>query len=255
LEHSQLNVWSVACKYTERLNMKTKTLKTSVVREIGSIDSLFKRNALGYLEAGKSSVDLSNDDAIGYIVTKLEAGQSASRDAILMAGWIFKNKPEVESKAFGESLKSRWNGSTIANLVSIAKALPSFEEKGLSVDKVRDLYGLREVSKLIKDGNEDAVALLNNGESPRAVKNKLAAPSPQGGSEPKEEDSEPINIVNESEKLAALLLGYADKFAKLAENEDRLKVARQLVAKLNLGGYILLHTEAAKAVETLKAKK
>jgi hypothetical protein len=34
-----------------------------------------------------------------------------------------------------------------------------------------------------------------------------------------------------------------------------LKVARQLVAKLNLGGYILLHTEAAKAVETLKAKK
>jgi hypothetical protein len=235
--------------------MKTKTLKTSVVREVGSIDSLFKRNSLGYLEAGKASVDLSNEDAIGYVVTKLEAGQSASRDAILMAGWIFKNKPEAESKAFGESLKARWNGSTLPNMISIAKALPSFEEKGLSVDKVRDLYGLREVSKLIKDGNKDAVALLNNGESPRAVKNKLAAPSAKGESEPKSEESEPINIVNETEKFASLLLGYADKFAKLAENEDRLKIARQIVAKLNLGGYMLLHTDAAKAVETLKAKK
>lgn len=96
---------------------------------------------------------------------------------------------------------------------------------------------------------------MNNGESPRAVKNKLAAPSAKGEGEPKTEESEPINIVNETEKFASLLLGYADKFAKLAESEDRLKVARQLVAKLNLGGYILLHTEAAAAVQTLKAKK
>jgi hypothetical protein len=234
--------------------MKTKTLKTAVVREIGSIDSLFKRNSLGYLESAKK-VEISIDDAVGYVVTKLDAGQSANRDAILFASWLFKNKPEEQSKAFADELKKRWNGSTIPNLVSIAKALPSFEEKGLAVDKVRDLYGLREVSKLIKDGNKDAVALLNNGESPRAVKNKLAAPGPKGESEPKAEESEPINIVNETEKFTALLLGYADKFAKLAESEDRLKVARQLVAKLNLGGYMLLHTDAAKAVETLKAKK
>jgi hypothetical protein len=234
--------------------VKTKTLRTAVVREIGNIDSLFKRNSLGYLESAKK-VDISMADAVGYVVTKLDAGQSAMREAILFTGWVFKNKPEEQSKAFADELKTRWTGSTIPNLVSIAKALPSFEEKGLAVDKVRDLYGLREVSKLIKDGNQDAVALLNNGESPRAVKNKLATPTTKGESEPKAEESEPINIVNETEKFAALLLGYADKFAKLAENEDRLKVARQLVAKLNLGGYILLHTDAAKAVETLKAKK
>jgi hypothetical protein len=233
--------------------MKTKTLKTAVVREIGSIESLFKRNTLGYLESAKK-VEISMADAVGYVVTKLDAGQSAMREAILFTGWIFKNKPEEQSKAFADELKKRWTGSTIPNLVSIAKALPSFEEKGLAVDKVRDLYGLREVSKLIKDGNKDAVALLNNGESPRAVKNKLAAPT-KGESEPKAEESEPINIVNETEKFAALLLGYADKFAKLAESEDRLKIARQIVAKLNLGGYMLLHTDAAKAVETLKAKK
>ena len=67
--------------------------------------------------------------------------------------------------------------------------------------------------------------------------------------------SEPINIGNETEKLAALLLGYADKFANLAESEDRLKVARQVVAKLKLGAYILMHADAAAAVQTLKAKK
>lgn len=234
--------------------MKTKTLKTAVVREIGNIDSLFKRNSLGYLESAKK-VEISMADAVGYVVTKLDAGQSAMREAILFTGWVFKNKPEAESKAFADELKTRWTGSTIPNLVSIAKALPSFEEKGLAVDKVRDLYGLREVSKLIKEGNENAVALLNNGESPRAVKQKCAVPSAKGESEPPAEDSEPINIVNETEKLAALLLGYADKFAKLAENEERLKMARQLVAKLNLGAYLLMHADAAAAVQTLKAKK
>jgi hypothetical protein len=234
--------------------MKTKTLKTAVVREIGSIDSLFKRNSLGYLESAKK-VEISMADAVGYVVTKLDAGQSAMREAILFTGWVFKNKPEEQSKAFADELKTRWTGSTIPNLVSIAKALPSFEEKGLAVDKVRDLYGLREVSKLIKDGNQDAVALLNNGESPRAVKNKLAAPSVTLNTTPTPDSVETINIVNETEKFTALLLGYADKFAKLAESEDRLKIARQLVAKLNLGGYMLLHTDAAKAVETLKAKK
>jgi hypothetical protein len=236
--------------------MKTKTLKTAVVREIGNIDSLFKRNSLGYLESAKK-VEISMDDAVGYVVTKLDAGQSAMREAILFTGWVFKNKPEEQSKAFADELKKRWTGSTIPNLVSIAKALPSFEEKGLAVDKVRDLYGLREVSKLIKDGNQDAVALLNEGKSPRAVKESINPKNkpPKGATPPQGEDSGAINIVNESEKFAALLLGYADKFAKLAESEDRLKIARQIVAKLNLGGYILLHTEAAKAVETLKAKK
>ena len=234
--------------------MKTKTLKTAVVSEIGSIDSLFKRNSLGYLESAKK-VEISMDDAVGYVVTKLDAGQSAMREAILFTGWVLKNKPEEQSKAFADELKTRWTGSTIPNLVSIAKALPSFEEKGLAVDKVRDLYGLREVSKLIKDGNQDAVALLNNGESPRAVKNKLSTPIVTLNTTPTPDAVDPINLVNETEKFAALLLGYADKFAKLAESEDRLKIARQLVAKLNLGGYILLHTDAAKAVETLKAKK
>jgi hypothetical protein len=239
-------------------NKKTaaaKTVAVSVVREPLAIDQMFQRNSLGYLESSKAA-DISLDDAVGYVVTKLDAGQSAMRDAILFAGWLFKSKPEAESKAFGEALKARWSGSTPVNLLSIAKALPSFENKGLAVDKVRDLYGLREVSKLLKDGNEKALSLLNKGESPRAVK-KACDTKPPVESEPSEEntDSQPINIGDEVGKLESLLLSYTDKFAKLAEHEERLKIARQVIAKLNLGGYLLMHADAAAAVQTLKAKK
>jgi len=239
------------------VNKKTaaKAVNLSVVREPMQIDSLFKRNSLGYLESSKAA-EISVDDAVGYVVTKLDAGQSAMRDAILFAGWLFKSKPESESKAFGEALKARWSGSTPVNLLSIAKALPSFEDKGLAVDKVRDLYGLREVSKLLKDGNEKALALLNKGESPRAVKKACdtKAPVEKEVSEEKS-DSKPINIGDEVGKLESLLLSYTDKLAKLAEHENRLKIGRQVIAKLNLGGYLLMHADAAAAVQTLKAKK
>jgi len=236
--------------------MKTKTLKTAVVREPVSIDQMFKRNSLGYLisEPSYKGTAIAIEDAVSYVVTKLESGQSAMREAILFTGWIFKNRPEAESKAFGESLKTRWHGSTLPNMISIAKALGTFEEKGLAVDKVRDLYGLRECSALLKAGNSEAFALLNEGKSPRAVKEAIQ-PKKKPDSEPTPDQSEPVNLVNETDKFAKLLLGYADKFAMLADNEERLKIARQLIAKLNLGGYMLLHTDAAKAVESLKAKK
>jgi len=260
-----LNACSVACGYTEKLeNMKTKTQKKSVlnlnmVREPKAIDQMFQRNTLGYLTTGEQGQLISVDDAVGYVVTKLESGQSAMREAILFTGWIYKNKPEAESKAFGESLKSRWNGSTLPNMISIAKALGTFEEKGLAVDKVRDLYGLREVSKFIKsDDGFKAIKLLNDGMSPRALKKEMS-PDPtrgnSGGNTTPDAAADPVNLIGEKDKFGQLLLGYADKFAMLAENEDRLKMARQLVAKLNLGGYMLLHTDAAKAVESLKAKK
>jgi len=249
----------MVCGYTERLNMKTatkqkavKAVTVSVVREPIAIDQMFKRNSLGYLESSKAA-DISVDDAVGYVVTKLDAGQSAMRDAILFAGWLFKSKPEAESKAFGEALKARWSGSTPVNLLSIAKALPSFEDKGLAVDKVRDLYGLREVSKLLKDGNEKALSLLNKGESPRAV--KKACDTSVKADEEEKSDSVPLNFASEAEKLETLILSYTDKYSKVGEHEDRLKIARQVIAKLNLGGYLLMHADAAAAVQTLKAKK
>jgi hypothetical protein len=240
--------------------IKTKAAKVavSVVREPKAIDQLFQRSSLGYLIAPASRQnDVSNitiDDAVGYVVSKLDAGQSAIRDAILFSAWVFKNKPEEQSKAYAEQLKARWNGSTIPNLISISKALPSFEEKGLAIDKVKDLYALREVSKLLKaeDGHK-AIALLNEGMSPRALKKELSEPK----APKQEETTEPkaVNFADEADKLETLLLSYTDKYAKIGESEARIKIARQIVAKLNLGGYILMHADAAAAVQTLKAKK
>jgi hypothetical protein len=234
---------------------KTARVNLSVVREPVAIDQMFKRNSLGYLESSKAA-DISLDDAVGYVVTKLDAGQSAIRDAILFSAWIFKNKPEEQSKAYADQLKLRWSGSTIPNLISISKALPSFEDKGLSIDKVKDLYALREVSKLLKgeETSGQAVALLNEGKSPRAVKESI---QPKDKPAKQEETSEPkaVNFADEADKLETLLLSYTDKYSKIGEGEARLKIAKQIIAKLNLGGYILMHVDAAAAVSTLKAKK
>ena len=242
-------------------NKKTAAVNVSVVREPVAIDQMFKRNSLGYLTSGSTKNHeeanaISIDDAVGYVITKLDAGQSAIRDAILFSAWVFKNKPEEQSKAYADQLKLRWSGSTIPNLISISKALPSFEEKGLSIDKVKDLYALREVSKLLKgeETSQQAVALLNEGKSPRAVKEAI---QPKSEREEREEttESKPVNFADEADKLETLLLSYTDKYSKIGEGEARLKIARQIIAKLNLGGYILMHTEAAAAVQTLKAKK
>jgi hypothetical protein len=241
--------------------MKTKTAKTatttpvSIVREAGNIESMFKRNSLGYLTSDKASNDISVEDGIGYIVTKLEAGQSANRQAILFAAWIFKTKTIEEGKTFAEKLKERWAGSTVDNLLSISRALPTFEKSGLDITQVRDIYGLRECSKLLKgeDTSKQAVALLNKGESPRNVKEKL---NPKQEREEREESPMESESLADKEGIAAtLVLTYVERFAILADSEARLKLARQIISKLALGNFILASTDAHQAIQTLKAKK
>lgn len=240
--------------------MKTKTATTAslnvkVVREVGNIESMFKRNTLGYMESGKNAaIDISLADSVGYVVSKLESGQSAMRDAILFSGWVFKNKPEEEGKAFADMLKDRWSGSTVPNLISISKSLPLFETKGLSIANVRDLYGLRECSKLLKgdETSKQAVALLNKGESPRNVKEKL---NPKQEAEPKQEAVESESLENKAAIQEAIILTAIERYAILADNESRLKLTRQIVSKMSLGNYILGHTDAIKAIQDLKAKK
>jgi hypothetical protein len=240
---------------------KTKAAKVavSVVREPVAIDQMFKRNSLGYLETNCNEANLivSTEDAVGYVVSKLDAGQSAIRDAILFSAWVFKNKPEEQSKAYAEQLKARWSGSTIPNLISISKALPSFEDKGLSIDKVKDLYALREVSKLLKgeDTSKQAVALLNEGKSPRAVKDAIQPKEKPVKQVETTSAPSPVNIGEEADKLETLILTYVDRYAKLGEHEARLKLTRQIIAKMVIGNYTFLPSDAAAAVQTLKAKK
>jgi hypothetical protein len=233
---------------------KAKSASVAIVTEAPSIDSMFRRNTLGYLMSDNSKTVVSIDDACGYIVTKLEAGQSANRQAILFAAWIFKNKTAEEGKTFAEKLKERWSGSTIDNLLSISRALPTFEKSGLDITQVRDIYGLRECSKLLKgeDTSAKAVALLNKGESPRNVKEKL---SPKQEAEPKKEAVESESLADKEGIAATLVLTYVERFAILADSEARLKLARQIISKLALGNFILASTDAHQAIQTLKAKK
>jgi hypothetical protein len=236
---------------------KAKTAKSAsleVVREAGNIDSMFQRNTLGYLTTGIQGQLLSVEDSVGYVVSKLESGQSAVREAILFSGWLFKTKPEEDGKAFADKLKERWNGSTVPNLISISKSLPLFETKGLSIANVRDLYGLRECSKLLKgdETSKQAVALLNKGESPRNVKEKL---SPKQEVEPKQEPVESETLSDKEGIASTLVLTYVERFAIIADSEARLKLARQIISKLSLGNYILASTDAHQAIQTLKAKK
>ena len=241
---------------TKTATKVVKSASVAIVREVGNIESMFKRNALGYMESGKSaSIDISLADSVGYVVSKLESGQSAIRDAILFSGWVFKNKPEEEGKAFADLLKDRWSGSTVPNLISISKSLPLFETKGLSIANVRDLYGLRECSKLLKgdETSKQAVALLNKGESPRNVKEKL---NPKQEAETKQDAPVESESLADKEGIAStLVLTYVERFAILADNESRLKLARQIISKLALGNYILASTDAHKAIQDLKAKK
>ena len=233
-----------------------KSAPVAIVREASNIESMFKRNSLGYMESGKASSDISIADSVGYIVTKLEAGQSANRQAILFAAWIFKTKTIEEGKVFSEKLKERWSGSTIDNLLSIARTLPALEKNGLDITMVKDVYGLRECSKLIKDEKTsgEAIKLLNAGESPRKVKTTLAPKKvEEKKTEEKVEESE--SLENKTAIQAAIILTAVDRFAILADNETRLRLTRQIVSKMQLGNVILGHIDAIQAIHSLKAKK
>jgi len=241
-----------------------KSAPVAVVSEVKSIDQMFQRNALGYLQADPAfkGTALVIEDCAGYVISKLEAGQSAMREAILFSGWVFSNRPEEESKAFALDLKDKWKGSTIANLISISRSLKTFEAKGLSINVVRDLYGLREVSKLIKDEetSEDAVKLLNSGESPRKVKSALTDDGKgddgkgDKGDNKNEDSTESESLENKEALLETLILRSVERYAILADNDSRLRLTRQIVSKMALGNYILGHTDAIKAIRSLKEK-
>lgn len=227
----------------------------AIVIEPVAIDSLFARNSLGYLElngTAKQPIDIA--DAVGYVVHKLEAGQSAMREAILLCGWVFKTKTADQAKAFEDSLKSRWNGSTLPNLVSIAKQLGKFESEGLDLNKVKDLYGVRDCAKLLKseEHGKAAIALLNEGKAPRAVQKEL---------QPKDKTPDApvapvvVNVTEQADNMEVILLSMAERYCKIAEHESRLKLTKQFIAKMAIGNYTFLPTDAAKAVQELKAKK
>jgi hypothetical protein len=159
---------------------KVKQLKTSIAIETTEIESCFDKTPLGYWKAKKI---IPHQDAADYVVSKLEIGASAIRSAILCMSAVIQ-QDTVSAIYLKKALAGRWSKVTLANLFSIAKQLPKFEKIGLQIDKVQDIYGLREVSSLIKKGNPERIlALLNGGASPRKAKNLIENKSKYTNSE------------------------------------------------------------------------
>lgn len=175
--------------------MATKTAKTAVkavkieiAAKSADLDSIFgNRNSLGYVQAQGCIADLSVSDVGSWIESKIDSSRAALSTAVL----AFHAFSRVATSENVEKLKLRLEGSRTCgkDIVSLAKAMSSFEERGLNVSKVRDIYGLRDVRALAlgshTKASEKAIALLNEGESPRKVKNEVAEAFPEARKERK----------------------------------------------------------------------
>lgn len=219
---------------------KSKAVKVEVVREAVSIDALLKTTEAGYMSADNRLQDVPTADLVGYAVSKLEAGQSALRLAVLFTGAIKKICTSEKFDLYADGLTTSW-GSMSKDILSIGKALPALEATGLSLSNVRDLYGLREVRKILlgedKGQIKKAVALLNEGKAPRKVREAVIG-SPKAEPAPKAE-AVPEPVVDKSAIAETQLLVAAERVAASIDHDERVKLALQVVAKLKLAGYAL----------------
>jgi len=146
---------------------KSKEIKTAVALESTQVEACFEKTSLGYWKAKQR---ISHTDAADYVISKLEVGASAIRSAVLCLSAVIQ-QDRYSAVYLKKALEGRWSKVTLDNLFSIAKNLPKFEKIGLQIDNVQDIYGLREVSSLIKGRNPERIlALLNAGSSPRKAK-------------------------------------------------------------------------------------
>lgn len=219
---------------------KSKAVKVEVVREAVSIDALLKTTEAGYIHADAKIQDVPTADLVRYAVTKLEAGQSALRLAVLFTGAVFKTCTSEKAGLYADGLTTSW-GSMSKDILSIGRALPQLESTGLALANVRDLYGLREVRKILlgddKAQTKKAVALLNEGKAPRKVREAVIG-SPKADPEPKAETA-PEPAVDKSAIAETQLLVAAERVAASIDHDERVKLALQVVAKLKLAGYAL----------------
>jgi hypothetical protein len=249
--------WTIVGR-VEKQTMKTKeqnakSVKVEVVREAVSIDALLTTNEAGYMHAANSIQEVPTVDLVRYIGEKVEAGQSALRLAVLFAGAVYRTCTKEKFDLFADGLNSSW-GSMSKDILSIGRALPKLEASGLTLSKVRDLYGLRDVRALVLGDDtakaKKAVALLNEGKAPRKVRAEVIGEKPQAdGSTPKAESAKvspevaaPAPDATPEDKAgiaSALILNAAEKVAASIDHDDRVKLALQVIAKMKLAGWSL----------------
>jgi hypothetical protein len=232
-------------KTKEKNAVAVKSAKVEVVREVGSIDSMLTQTRAGYIHADKKLNDIPTADLVNYAVEKLTAGQSALRQACLFTGAIYKTCTEEKAKLYADGLSVAWGGMS-KDILSIGKALPALESTGLALANVKDLYGLREVRKILlgddKTQTSKAVALLNEGKAPRKVREAVLGSS-KGEKEPApKEENVQLSPEEKAENLGRVFIACAERIAQIVDHDDRVKLAMQVFAKLKLAGYSMQKT-------------
>lgn len=181
------------------MTTKLKTLKVEIQSNASDIESIFKRDSLGY---GKAVGTIPSGETFGvYIAEKLQSRDGVLRDVILNA-FAFK-KAEGDWKKSIEIASERYAGPTIACVKTAVGLLDHAHEAKIPLANVRDLYGLRELSveikNALKDKDENTLQTLREslkkGESPRKIKAKLKGEG--------EEKPQADVVVNDSDTLVS----------------------------------------------------
>lgn len=239
----------------ETRNMKATTKKVAqaparnvaveIVSESRAIDALLTQTEAGYLAADAKIQDVPTADLVSFTIEKLKAQQGALRLACLFTGALFKTCGKEKFALYADGLTVNWGGMA-KDVLSIGKALPALEAIGLKLTQVSDIYGLREVRKILlgddKAATKKAVALLNEGRSPRKVKQAVQGEKPEAGNNPKPEA--PVPEVDKSAVAETQLLVAAERVASTIDHDARVKLAMQVIAKLKLAGYALQKLKA-----------
>ena len=231
-------------KTKEKNAIAVKNTKVELVREVGSIDSMLTQTRSGYIHADKKLNDIPTADLVNYAVDKLTAGPSALRQACLFTGAIYRTCTEEKQRLYADGLTLAWGGMS-KDILSIGKALPALESTGLALSNVKDLYGLREVRKILlgddKTQTSKAVALLNEGKAPRKVREAVLGSS-KGDKEPTPKEEPAEKIEDSALVIETQFIRLAERVALMIDHDDRVKVALQVFAKLKLAGYSLQKT-------------
>ena len=242
---------------------KTKNLNVEIQRNASDIESLFKRDSLGY---GKVNADceMPSGETFGvYIAEKLQARDGVLRDVILNA-FAFKNA-EGDWKKSLEVASERYAGPTIACIKTAVGLLDHAHDAKIHLAKVRDLYGLRELSveikNALKDKDENTLQTLRDslkkGESPRKVKAKL-----KGEDATEEKAAAVVNdsdvVVSPTESVDVARQVALNKIEKLRDMtiDEKSGFVRHALSILGLSKeYTLCSNTYLDSLKSVKAKK
>lgn len=192
-------------------------------------------------------------DTAAFMAERIKTSGSALRDSVLAAAASCR-MGEIFESAVEDKLRLTFpNDSTIANIFSCARnVVPALRGAGVELLKVPNLYGMREVKKVLCDKEHEAhkavVAGIKKGES--LAKLKALVPAKPKGATPPAPEAKPtvapvegITFTGDPSQKEQLRRAF-DLVSKLMR-ELPSKVTQEIAAK-HLVGYTIAHKADSK---------